>query len=243
MTEIIYKLENFDSPLENSKLLFLFGREKELPGLFYQLLEPVKTISRVLIRSDKSEIPLFFKGAWNAVFNPTDGKDWSLILTYCSYMTRPAIIVIEDGVIVPEVFIGKLGSATVPASVNAGRQGDKLQIVRVQHLIHGLTVPSWVSAVYLPLIEEVASADADNIVELLGILLGDRGRQGATEQKKAWLRELRVARAALIWSRIGEANAHGSAYWIDPSDGLETANKIVGRSIRKYMNSLIEYIN
>ena len=230
MTEIVYKLENFDSPLENSKLLFLFGREKELPGLFYQLLEPVKTTSRVLIRSDKSEIPLFFKGGWNAVFSPVEGRDWSLVLTYCSYMSRPAIIVIEDGVIVPEAFIGKLSAIT------------NLQIIRTQHLIHGLTVPSWISAVYLPLIEEVASADADNVVELLGVLLGDRGRQGATEQKKAWLRELRVARAALIWSRIGEATAVGAVYWIDPSDGLELTNTISGRTIRKYMNSLIEHI-
>lgn len=231
MTEIVYKLENFDSPLENSKLLFLFGRDKELPGLFYQLLEPVKTASRVLIRSDKSEIPLFFKGSWNAVFSPAEGRDWSLVLTYCSYMSRPAIIVIEDGVIVPEAFIGKLGSASASASA-------KLQIVRVQHLIHGLTVPSWVSAVYLPLIEEVTSADADNVVELLGVLLGDRGRQGATEQKKAWLRELRVARAALIWSRIGEATSHGSVYWIDPSDGLELTTLHSKTFIKKYLTAI-----
>ena len=235
MTEIVYKLENFDTPLENSRLLFLFGREKELPGLFNQLLEPVKTTSRVLIRSDKSEIPLFFKGDWGAVFNPGEGCNWSLVLTYCSYMARPAIIVIEDGVLVPEAFISKLGSASASASAN-------LQIVRVQHLTHGLTVPSWVSAMCLPLIEEVASADADNAVELLGSLLGDKGRNGAAEQKKAWLKELRIARAALIWSRIGEASASGAVYWIDPSDGLETARKIPTHLIKKYLTAVNEML-
>jgi hypothetical protein len=230
MTEIVYKLENFDSPLENSKLLFLIGRDKELPGLFNQLVDSSKTSSRVLIRSDKSEVPLFFKGEWGAVFNPGDGRDWSLVLTYCSYMARPAIIVIEDGVIVPEAFIMKL-SATA-----------NLQIVRTQMLVHGLTVPSWVSAVCLPLIEEVASADADNVVELVSVLLGDKGRSGSADQKKAWLRELRVARAALIWSRIGEASQRGAVYWLDPSDGLELGYALHNRSIRKYMKSLIDHI-
>jgi hypothetical protein len=230
MTEIVYKLENFDTPLENSRLLFLFGREKELPGLFNQLLEPIKTTSRVLIRSDKSEIPLFFKGDWGAVFTPGEGCNWSLVLTYCSYMARPAIIVIEDGVAVPDAFISKL-SATA-----------NLQIVRTQMLVHGLTVPGWASAVCLPLIEEVASADADNVVEILGCLLGDKGRSGAAEQKKAWLKELRIARAALIWSRIGEASAAGAVYWLDPIDGLEMGHTLHGRTIRKYMKSLIEHI-
>lgn len=230
MTEIVYKLENFDSPLENSKLLFLIGRDKELPGLFNQLLEGGKTASRVLLRSDKSEIPLFFKGEWNAGFSPSDGRDWSLVLTYCSYMARPAIIVIEDGVIIPEAFIMKLSAI------------QNLQIVRTQMLVHGLTVPGWVSAVCLPLIEEVASADADNVVELVGVLLGDKGRPGSADQKKAWLRELRVAKAVLIWSRIGEARQRGAVYWLDPSDGLELGHTLHGRTIRKYMKSLIEHI-
>ncbi len=230
MTEIVYKLENFDSPLENSKLLFLIGRDKELPGLFNQLLEKAKTASRVLVRSDKSEVPLFFKGEWNAVFNPVDGRDWSLALTYCSYMARPAIIVIEDGVIIPEAFIMKL-SATA-----------NLQIVRTQMLVHGLTVPGWVSAVCLPLIEEVASADADNVVEVVSVLLGDKGRSGSADQKKAWLRELRVARAALIWSRIGEASSSGAVYWLDPADGLENARKPSTQLIKKYLTAVSELL-
>ena len=229
MTEIIYNLENFDTPLENSRMIFLLGKNGTLPCIFDDIVNSPKLTCRILITSQRSEVPLLFKGTWSAIFSPMDGKDWQLVLTYCLYMNRPAIIVIEDAVNLPEGFMSRLSAA--PASVN-------LQVVICRQLCQQIPANLLGSAdtIFLPLIEDLAGADAD---ASLAILKGQLGVSGASlEQKREWLREVRSARAALVWTRIRERAATGAVYWFDPADGAEGAKHITGRTIRKLLGAL-----
>jgi hypothetical protein len=226
MTEVVYNLENFDTSLDGSRIVFFASAAAaSLPAQLNDIICSPAISSRVLISSAKSDIPLLFKGAWNAVFTPLN--DWQLVLTYCSYMPKPAIIVIEDGVAVPDAFISRL------------QPQKNLQIVCLRAL--GLTtqVPAWADAVFLPFIADLTGADADAVLSHLGGLCGS---SISAEHKKAWLREVRVAKAALVWTRIQERGPAGAVYWYDPADGSAAAAALPARAIRKYMNALIDLI-
>lgn len=229
MTEVVYNLENFDTSLDGSRIVFFASAAAaaaaSLPAQLNDLISSPAISCRVLIASTKSDVPLLFKGSWNAVFTPVN--DWQLVLTYCSYMPKPAIIVIEDGVAVPDAFIGRL------------QPQKNLQIVCLRAL--GLTtqVPAWADAVFLPFIADLTGADADAVLGYVGTLCGN---SVSAEHRKAWLREVRVAKAALVWTRIQERGATGAVYWYDPADGSAAAAALPARSIRKYMNALIDMI-
>jgi hypothetical protein len=237
MTEYVYKLENFDTPLENSKMIFLLGQAAAattLPCIFDDLVNSPKLVSRILIASQRSELPLLFKAPWSAVFSPVDGRCWQLVLTYCLYMTRPAIIVIEDGVQVPEGFMSKFQSSA---------SASGLQIVTCR-LLQGLQGAgnqlASADTIFLPLVEDLTGADAD---ACLAVLKGQLGSSGAPfEQKREWLREVRSAKAALVWTRIRERGAGGAVYWFDPADGAEGAKHLGGKSIRKLLGALGELL-
>ncbi len=210
MTEIVYKLENFDTPLENSRMIFLAGRQGQLPRLLEDLINSPKLTSRVLISSQRSEVPLLFKGAWSAVFNPSDGKDWQLVLTYCLYMTKPGIIVVEDGVHLPDGFIGRLPFVQQQA-------GLQLAVCRQICQQQPASLLAAADTIFLPLVEDLAGADADGCLAVLKQQLGNGG--ASLEQKREWLREVRSAKAALVWTRIRERSSGGAVYWFDPAEG------------------------
>jgi hypothetical protein len=234
MTETVYKLENFDTPLDNSRMLFLLGRSAQPPKLLDELINCPRLVSRVLIASTRSEVPLLFKGAWSAVFSPADGKDWQLVLTYCLHMTKPGIIVVQDGVALPEGFIGRLPFTQGQA------QGLQLAICwQICQPVPATTLAS-ADAVFLPLVEDLAGADADACLAVLKGQLGVGG--GPLEQKKEWLREVRSVKAALVWTRIRERGAGGAVYWFDPADGADGAKHMNGRTVRKMLGALGELL-
>lgn len=232
MTDLVYKLENFDTPLENSRICFYLSHNRpSLPGIASELFTNPKCASRILIASQRSVLPLFFKAAWDAVFYADNGKTWSQILTYCSYAAKPALIVIEDGIMVPDAFIGKLP-----------RENLQLVICRLLGDVTGARGQQlgWADTIFLPLVEDLAGADADGVLQILGGQLGDVGA-AALEYKRAWLREVRSAKACLVWTRVGERSQRGAVYWLDPADGSGEAH-ITGRNIKKYIASLIELL-
>jgi hypothetical protein len=228
MNETIYKLENFDTPLDNSRMIFLLGRSAQPPRLLDELVNCPKLVSRVLIASVRSEVPLLFKGAWTAVFNPNDTKCWQLVLTYCLHMSKPGIIVVEDGVSLPEGFTGRLPFTQQPG----------LQLAVCWQVCQPIPATTMASAdtIFLPLVEDLAGADADACLAVLKGQLGVGG--GPLEQKKEWLREVRSVRAALVWTRIRERSAAGAVYWFDPADGAEGAKHMNGLAVRKMLGAL-----
>jgi hypothetical protein len=94
--------------------------------------------------------------------------------------------------------------------------------------------------IFLPLVEDLAGADADGC---LAILKGQLGNSGTSlEQKREWLREVRSAKAALVWTRIRERAAGGAVYWFDPAETAEGAKHLTGRSIKKLLGALGELL-
>lgn len=230
MTETVYKLENFDTPLDNSRMLFLLGRSAQPPKLLDELINCPRLVSRILIASTRSEVPLLFKGAWSAVFSPADGKDWQLVLTYCLHMTKPGIIVVQDGVALPDGFIGRL-----PFTQQSG-----LQLAICWQICQPVPAAVLASAdsIFLPLVEDLAGADADACLAILKGQLGVGG--GPLEQKKEWLREVRSVKAALVWTRIRERGAGGAVYWFDPADGGGEGPRV--QTLGRYMRALTDQL-
>jgi hypothetical protein len=232
MTDLVYKLENFDTPLENSRICFLLGAAgAQLPGIASSLFANPRLSSCILIASQRSVLPLFFKATWDAVFYADSGKTWSQILTYCSYAAKPSLIVIEDGVTVPDAFIGRLPR-------------ENLQLVICRGLADAAGKQlGWVDTIFLPLVEDLAGADADACVAVLNAQLGDNGvaASAALEYKRAWLREVRSAKACLVWTRVGERTARGAVYWLDPADGDDCGISIqmIGRYMKAMSNQLM----
>ena len=232
MTETVYKLENFDTPLDNSRMLFLLGRSAQPPKLLDELINCPRLVSRVLIASTRSEVPLLFKGAWSAVFSPADGKDWQLVLTYCLHMTKPGIIVVQDGVALPDGFIGRL-----PFTQG---QAQGLQLAICWQICQPVPAAVLASAdsIFLPLVEDLAGADADACLAVLKGQLGVGG--GPLEQKKEWLREVRSVRAALVWTRIRERGVGGAVYWFDPAEGNGEGQRV--QTLGRYMKALTDQL-
>jgi hypothetical protein len=225
MTEIVYKLENFDTPLENSRIFFLLGRGRQPPKLLDQLINSPKVTNRVLVSSQHSETPLLFKGLWSAIFNPSDGKDWQLVLTYCTYMTKPGIIVIEDGLHIPEGFMARLPTVNLQFAI--------CRQICQQQPANLLAVAD---TIFLPVVEDLAGADADACLTVLKQQLGVNG--AVLDQRKEWLREVRAVRSCLVWTRIQERSTHGAVYWFDPADDLEINKHYSTKQVKKYLEAL-----
>ncbi len=207
-TEVV-KLENFDTPLNGHRTLFFYDPRSTttLPGLFDTILHGEAYSRRILLTTPASAASSLFRAEWDAVFQPADQKEWSLILTYALYAPKHICIVIDDGLVVPEAFFQKLPVGST--------------VIAVRSLDHASDTPfARYDAVCFPPVADTTGMEAATILKIVSALT----RTADTETKRAWLRELRVAKAALIWTRVGESAATGATYWYDPTDGPAPAN-------------------
>jgi hypothetical protein len=223
-TEVV-KLENFDTPLHGHRTLFFYDPRSTagLPGLFDIILHGEAYSRRILLTAPASPSSSLFRAEWDAVFQPADQKEWSLILTYALYAPKHICIVIDDGLAVPDIFLQKLPAGST--------------VIAVRSLDHATEAPlARYDTVCFPPVADTTSMEAAAILKIVSALT----RTADTETKRAWLRELRVAKAALIWTRVGEPTATGASYWYDPTDGPAPADtrKLPPHLIAAHMRAL-----
>jgi len=222
----VVKLENFDTPLTGHRTLFFYDPQSTtgLPGLFDTVLHGESYSRRILLTTPAAPTSSLFRAEWDVVFQPMEQKEWSLILTYCLYASKHICIVIDDGLTVPDAFFQKL---PVGATV--------VGIKSLEHVVDSSM--GRYDAVCFPPIGDVTGMEAAAIIKIIGALTRT-ATAAAADTRRAWLRELRVAKAALIWTRVGEPTAVGATYWYDPVDGLADTKKLAPHLIAAHMRTL-----
>lgn len=207
MTDVVVRLENFDAPLTGTHTVFYIEggpfAKPTLPGMLDSLLHGEPYNRRVLITSPSSRCSSLFRCNWEVVFQPVDQKEWTLILTYCSYAPRPLLVHIDDTVHAPDAFFQRLPQGTTITEVR-----------RLETVPEFGGAPLAVGTIFYPPVQDLTTADSAAIVRSLNTQVGSREVEG----KKAYLRELRVSRAGLAWTRVGESSSQGATYWYDPAD-------------------------
>ena len=222
-TEVV-KLENFDiSPTHQHTLFFYDPRAASpLPGLFDTALHGEAYNRRILLTTPTCTLSSLFRAEWDAVYQPADQKEWSLILTYCLYAPRLLCIVVDDGLAVPDAFFQRIPAGTTVISIKSLDAAADTPLGRYD-------------TVCFPAISDTTGMEAAAVLKTVCTLTRTGG---STEAKRAWLRELRVARAGLIWTRVGEATGAGAVYWYDPTDGPAGIKRIPPHLIAGHMRTL-----
>jgi hypothetical protein len=134
--------------------------------------------------------------SYDATFHAKDSQDWTLALTYMTYAPKPLLVVIEE-MAIPDGLWSKLPTGTTLLHLTS----------------HPVSRLSPYDAIFFSPMEEVSTTYAEYTHRILQSVF--RPTYSAKEHKEI-LQELRVARAGLAWTRVGEQHPQGSVYWYDP---------------------------
>jgi hypothetical protein len=226
----VMTIENFDTPLRGSKILQFTLKGCQAAPIYEMAAAGGEPFARSILVAPARAVGAqqFFRTAWDAVFQIAVGaqqqqqqqqsnQDWSFVLTYISNSPKPACIFIEEGIEPPEVFIKRL-----PA-----------QITLIVQKTLGTRISPIYDTVFFPPINEPISQEGNAVLGTLDILLAIRN-----DERRTWLKELRVAGAGLVWTRVGERTQSGSVYWYDPADTEVTVNKLPASVVASHLKVL-----
>jgi hypothetical protein len=197
MTDTVH-IDAFQTNLHGAKILLQapFPRDRVPP-----LQEHIELLKnpfqrKVLLTNAPMTLMKPTQFPYDAIFHIKDTQDWSLALTYILHAPKDVLVMIEDLPVPDGVWVKLPKSITV---------------------IHRVSAPMrrfepYDTIFYAP-IEDLTSPYADVVY-----------RQLTAVYKKAYtvkdfreiLQELRVAKAGLAWTRIGEPTTAGALYWYDP---------------------------
>ena len=190
------RVEGFGSSLKGQKI-WIVGDEHLLPNRLHVLeQELLGRGRRVLILADgRKHIPRWSMTIeWDAVFKVRDALDLRLALTYIANASKPLRIVwLGD-----EPTQAILSKLHVPESTFIGYGNSKPQ-------------QSWDCIFFSGLL------DKGKIEDALMTRMGSAKLSHFNLQSV--IPELRVAKAGLVWSSIGESERSGHLYWYDISEG------------------------
>ena len=223
-----HEIENFDTPLRDTKILSYAHHLPLIPAA--SAGAPIMQ-RRILIASHPAKST--FMADWDATFHVRGdsntatiaavaaAKDWTLILTYLTHAPKPALLYIEDGVEFPEQFINRLPTGTtliVQRSLGS----------RVQQAI-------WADTVFFPPVADALGAEASAVLAVLDRLVGPAPNN---QERTSWLREIRSVGAGLAWTRSGEPKAQGAIYWYDPNDYISLVKPPHASTLAAHLKTL-----
>jgi hypothetical protein len=190
------RVEGFGSSLKGQKL-WIVGDEHLLPNRLHVLeQELLGRGKRVLLLADgRKHLPKWcLPIEWDAVFKVRDALDLRLALTYIANVSKPIRIVwLGD-----EPTSAVMSKLHVPDSTFIGYGNNKPQ-------------QAWDCIFFSGLLEKMKIEDA---------LMTRMGSAKLSHfNLTSVIPELRVARAGLVWSSIGESERSGHLYWYDIAEG------------------------
>jgi hypothetical protein len=181
-------LENFNTPLHGSTILCYGNFQKKYPPLMEYIKDirnPVKKM--VLISNTVFGLNGHFPFHYDAVFQARDSNDWTMIVTYLTYVVKPALVVCD--IAVPDALWKKLGKDITFIHLSAIAPLSSIRAYDCIFFAEDAEVQRVLQTVY-------------------------RASYSANENKEI-LQELRVAGAGLVWTRRDEP-VGGAMYWYDP---------------------------
>jgi hypothetical protein len=132
---------------------------------------------------------------YDAIFQMREGADWSLALTYILHAPKDVLVIAED-IAVPDAVWSKLTKSIT--------------------FVHIVTAPLRAVQAY----DTIFFAPVDDLTNsyidlILKTLVSVYKKTYTQKDLKEILQELRVAKAGLSWTKVGE-DGEGSLYWYDP---------------------------
>ena len=199
-------LDAFQTNLHGSKILlqgpFTKGKLPPLQEHIQQLRSPFKR--KVLLTNTPFSFNKLLPFTYDAIFQMKEGLDWSLALTYILHAPKDVLVVAED-IPIPDAVWSKL----------------------TPHItfLHIVTAPLRVvvpyDTIFFAPIDDITNTYTDTVLKAL------QSSFKKTFQQKEFrdiLQELRVAKAGLAWTSVGEVpgiGARGALYWYDPEGSEE----------------------
>jgi hypothetical protein len=181
-------LENFNTPLNGSTILCYGNFQKNYPPIM-EYIKDIRTPMKkmILISNTVFGLNSHFPFHYDVVFQARDSNDWTMIVTYLTYVVKPALVVCD--VAVPDALWKKLGKDITFIHLSSVAP---LTSIRAYHSIffaQDTDVHRVLQTVYKP--------------------------SYSVNENKEILQELRVAGAGLVWCSINEPMG-GALYWYDP---------------------------
>jgi len=199
-------LEAFNTKLHGAKILcqgvFLKNKYPPIMDAIQKLREPFK--KKILITNAIFSLSKYLTLQYDATFQAKDGTDWTMIITYITYTSKPLLVVIED-IQIPDGFWGK-----VPKTTTIVHSVQQVQNVRPYDAIF-----------FAPI--ELNSPFADYVYKQIQTVHNPNYSQG---EHREILQEVRIANAGMAWTRVDEEQ-QGSIFWYDPvhNEGDSLSNK------------------
>jgi hypothetical protein len=207
------QLENLSESIIGTPSIFIIGKssEKHIEPYWYVINEshgPSPFHRRIHITGDMT-VDSAGMQQFDAVFKPQDGRDYSLILAYI--MNTQGALYIQSSIELPEQFITALyrgnGTGSAPSTTK------KITLATVLH--HYPRSIRLYSSIFFPQIAETAATE---ITQVIHFLRASAILPVSEDEVRAYIKELRIASGALVWTRLGETRTQGSIYWYDPAD-------------------------
>ncbi len=204
------QIDAFSTNLHGARILcqgpFPNGKYAPIMESIQKLREPFK--KKILLTKTAFSFSKYLPLQYDAVFQVKDGQDWTLILTYITYAPKPLLVVAED-IPIPDGLWQKLTRATTFVNITSS------YVVNVRPY----------DAIFFAPIEELGTSYTEYVLKLLQSVYKASYSQ---KEHKEILHELRVAGAAICWTRYEEETQGGSIYWYDPvtyNQGDSLSNK------------------
>ena len=192
------RLDAFHANLHGSRILCQgpFPKQKSPPILesIQNLREPFK--KRILLTNTAFGVSKYMSLNYDTVFHMKETVDWTLLLTYATYAPKPLLIISED-IIIPDGLWAKMSRQTTFVNITSSLVFNARPY----------------DTVFFAPMEDASHSYADYVHKLIQSLY--RGSYSVKEHKEI-VQELRVAGAALAWSKVDEESQNGSLCWYDP---------------------------
>jgi len=155
---------------------------------------------------------------YDATFQMREGADWSLALTYILHAPKDVLVIAED---IP-----------IPDAV-------WLKLTKNITFVHMVATPlrnvQPYDAIFFAPIDDITNTYTDTVLKAIVAVYKKTYTQ---KELREILQELRVAKAGLAWTKVGETGLEGALYWYDPDTTIGEESLT-----RKQMSELFQWLS
>jgi hypothetical protein len=221
------QIEGLSTNLRGGKHLVLRTAGSKLPDLA-DFIGGGEAFQKYVLLTGKGADPISqFWLPWSSSFMITDQRDWSMALTYLTNAQKPLFCLADQSIQIPEAFLRRL----------AGQNITFIHVtVPTAALATSMALPHYDSIFVAP-VEDINSTFYESA---LTVIQRSFTRHRDYEMKDV-LKELNVANAGLVWTRLQESDPGGAVYWYEPggvSHKLMISQKQIGAMLRAFGDSL-----